>query len=226
MTSSTAFVIFDFPLTHHTIEVAALARLLSRLVDQAGFAFADVPQLYQLPDSLATAQTVLAHQHATTPEYFLVQLRNDDDFDLSVAVSHTHPQRLFLLLENSELTTPHPRRVANLRTFVTACTITYHSMQPLYGYGLLTPNSYDDHILDSTEIPRCIYDYNFFSPALVAQIDRAKLCSASAWRTVLLQDGGILLEMAESPLTDIPHAHPRYEQTAHLLGAKYIRQGL
>ena len=185
----------------------------------------NLPQPRQSTPSITTAHTLLAQQIADTG-YVLTSLRDDRDFALSVAVSQTLAQRLFLLLDSSAIATPHPRQVANLRTFVTVCTVTYHTLKPVYGYGLLSPNSYDERILDSTEVPRCIYDYNFFSPALVAQIGRAKLSSAPAWRIVPMQDGGILLEMAAFPLTNIAEARPYYAQTAQLLGAKHILQGL
>jgi hypothetical protein len=104
----------------------------------------------------------------------------------------------------------------------------YNSLHPVYGYGLLTPNSYERRGEKELAIVVAgVYDYNFFGPDIVEQMGKDVIVTVPSWETVFFADGGMLLQMSPNP------ADPRinmdfeanYQEAAKIIGVEKFLQG-
>lgn len=71
---------------------------------------------------------------------------------------------------------------------------TYDYWHPLYGYEIFHGGVQPERrVLLATQQIRYLYFINFFCPEIVDKLGREQLLNAPAWRSELLDDGGILL---------------------------------
>jgi hypothetical protein len=118
-----------------------------------------------------------------------------------------------------------PNSHEHVRSLVKTCELVYTTLQPDYGFGLI---SLESQLVPAPgdDVLSALYDYNFLSPRLVEQLGgRDRVLSVPAWRTHEFDGGGLLLEMSLHPILDRKTYTPNYRQAAQMLGMSRYYQG-
>lgn len=229
MAGQTTYLVFDFPdgrLTDH----APILRLMGRIVEGDRFQFLkkaivcdDSPGDIYVPNSPETLANAWRNAMRAAARYngYWMEFEDDEAFRLAFGFDPNEPRRLFLSVRTSSIN--RPTDAARVRELARIAELIYETLSPHYGFGFF---SYEMHELPEPGSPvAALWDYNFFSPALVEQFGRDRLLALPAWRHAELPDGGLFLEMTPNPIAEWQPYVANYREAAAALGVNKFYQG-
>ena len=229
MSGQNQYILFDFPderLTNDSLMFSLMGKIVEndryRYLKKAIVCDDSPGDIYvpNTPETLAGAWHNAKRALVRSGGYWM-EFEDGEGVKMSFGYTPQEPRRLFLQFSSSVINKRN--QTENVRVVVSVIQKIYDTLHPHYGCGLF---NYENH--DSVEVgapPFAVWDYNLFSPALVEQFGRDRLLSIPAWRTVEFADGGILLEMSPSPLTESLAYKSNYREAAVLLGVDKIIMG-
>lgn len=198
------YLIFDFA-TEATLKDAGLMGGALNTLTGSGFHAAE--EGFESPAAVWNA----ALRHGQRSVW--TALEHTNGYGLSVSVVTSNWRRLYVSADRGATEKP-----GGAQLLVQAGETLYNALHPDYGYGLvsldvepLEPPGTGDYGISK------VYDYNFFSPRLVAKLGAERLDMLETARTVPLADGGQLLEISPEPLKDKKTYKARYEAAAKAL---------
>jgi hypothetical protein len=212
------YLFFDFPTDSTLTDRANVVRFFSRLLEDGEFYCPEVPE---------GAPAALDHQWhyvvRTRPKNAWLAFENPNGLTITFGVYPNEWRRWYAMVYGGVISTPNSHD--HLRSLVRACERVYTTLQPDYGYGLISLESQPVSVPGENELS-ALYDYNFLSPRLVAKLGgRDKLLSVPAWRSVEFDDGGLLLAMSPHPIVERKASLANYVQAAQMLGMSKYHQG-
>lgn len=150
---------------------------------------------------------------------YWMEMEDAHTFRLSFGYSPKQARRLFLSVDKVSIGASE----TNTRAFVNVAETSYNTLRPVYGYGLF---NYDIHELPAVGAGMtAAWDYNFLSGALVHRYGQEALTSIAAWGVAVLDDGGMLIEMAPNPVIGWRAYADAYKQAAAAFGVTQVNQG-
>jgi hypothetical protein len=207
------YTIFDFPDESTLKDSANIARFLTELTQNTTFRIAD--EGFETPQAAWNA----ALRRGQRSVY--VALVNDKGYELSFSVVMSDWRRLYVSGNRAQTSKPE-----NAHAMVEASSILYRTLQPDYGFGLV---SMDMQPLDPPGegdfSVKTLHDFNFFSPRLVNKIGASMLNMIPSHRSVAFGDGGFLIEMSSNPLAKSKNDAASYEASATILRIPKFQQG-
>ncbi len=212
------YIFFDFPTDATLTDRANVVRFFAQLVEDGEFHCADVPD--------ATQEAFDRQWHNVLrmrPKNAWLAFENPNGLTVTFGVYPNEWRRWYAMVYGGLISTPTSHD--HVRSLVKTCELAYTTLQPDYGYGLISLENQLVGAPGENELS-ALYDYNFLSPRLVEQLGgRDKAQSIPAWRTVEFDDGGLLLEMSPHPVLERKSYTANYLQAAQLLGMSQYYQG-
>jgi hypothetical protein len=212
------YIFFDFPTDATLTDRANVVPFFTRLSEGGEFRCAEVPE--SAPDAFDRQwQNVLRMR----PKNAWLAFDNAAGLTITFGVYPGEWRRWYAMVYGGVISAPTSHE--HVRSLVKTCELAYTTLQPDYGFGLIS--------LESQLVPTpgenvlsALYDYNFLSPRLVEQLGwRERVLSVPAWRTLEFDDGGILLEMSPHPIVERKTYTSNYQQAAQMLGLSGYHQG-
>lgn len=229
MGGQSEYILFDFPdgrLTDH----APILTLMNNIAEHDRFRFLkkaivcdDSPGEIYVPNTPETLAGAWQNAKRAAARYggYWMEFEDTEGVKMSFGFKPEDPRRLFLQIDRSVINRRH--QPENVRALVGVIQKVYNALHPHYACGLF---SYENHeTYEPGTPPFAVWDYNLFSPALVERYGRERLLSIPAWRKVEFDDGGIMLEMSPSPITEWVAYKDNYREAAALLGVDRVVQG-
>jgi hypothetical protein len=206
------YLIFDFQSEATLKDAAAMGYALSQIVER-GFYLAD--------EGAGSPEAAWKMAIRKGQRSVWVNLEDDSRFALTVSLITNNWRRLYLSVDRTA--TAKPQHTGKL---VRAGEAIYNTLKPDYGYGLVSLDTqYLDPPGDGDYTISTVYDYNFYSPRLVARLGEANVKAVTASRSVVFADAGILVELSPNPLGDRKPYTANYQAAAGILGAAKYQQG-
>jgi hypothetical protein len=227
---STEYILFDFS-DIRLADRSNIVGLMTEIAAEDRFRFLkkaivcdDVPGDLYVPNTPEYLDRAWSNAVRAAPRYggaYWMEFENDNGLRLSFGFDPKKLKRLNLTVSKSSINKPADE--PNVRELVRVASLIYTALHPAYGYGFF---NYDLH---NPAAPgddlKAVWDYNFFSPALVESLGRDKLTALPTWKTTELDDGGLLLEMSPSPVADWQPYTRNYREAAAALGLNTFYQG-
>ncbi len=223
--SAGEYIIFDFADDSTLLDKDNMLRLLMAIAEGDVYQFLkkaivcdDSPGLIYVPNSPETLANAWNNAIRAVQRYngYWMEFENVDKLKFSFGFDPKAAQRSFLTAKREDL-----RSDDALREYIRFGELIFNTLHPLYGFGLF---SYDTH--ETPEIgadPTALWDYNFYGTGLIFELGRENLEETLAYRKAEL-DGGLLIEMAQNPITRPQIKH--YRDAAATLGfSKYYQGG-
>jgi hypothetical protein len=210
------YIFFDFPSDATLKDPANPVRFFNRLLANGEF---HLPEGSDSPIEQQWQSVVRMR-----PKNAWLAFENPSGLTITFGVYPNEWRRWYAMVYGGAISTPNSYE--HMRALVNACELIYTTMQPDYGYGLISLESQLVSAPGEDELS-ALYDYNFLSPRLVEQLGgKAKVMGVPASRTVEFDDGGVLLEISPHPILERKASTPNYVQAAQALGmGKYIQGG-
>ena len=228
--SSAEYILFDFS-DHRLTDRANFVRLMIEIARGDVFRFLkkaivcdDMPGDLYVPNQPEMLDRAWSNAVRAAPRYngvYWMEFENETGFRLNFGFDPRQLKRLNLTVSKSSINKPSDE--PNVRELVRIATLIYTTLRPAYGYGLF---NYDQ----PTPFPpdadvRAVWDYNFLSPTLVDAIGYDNIMALPAWGKTEFDDGGVLIEMSPSPVSDWTPYRQNYKEAAAALGLNKFFQG-
>ena len=229
MSGQNEYILFDFPDGRLT-EDALILELMGKLTEYDRFRYLkkaivceDSPGDIYVPNTPQTLAGAWANAKRAVVRYggYWMEFEDTEGVKMSFGFNPKESRRLFLQTSSSVLNKRD--KSENVRAFVSVIQKIYDGLHPDYGCGLFNYENHDS-VAPGTP-PFAVWDYNLFSPALVAQFGRDRLLALPAWRTVEFKDGGLLLEMSPQPVVNALAHRDQYKTAAAALGFERVIMG-
>jgi len=206
------YIVFDFQTEAGLKDSAAVIGALTELIE-GGYHLTE-----EGIESAASAWTLALRKGQRS---VWVVLEDASHFAVTLSIVSSNWRRLYLSFDRAASAKPQ-----HMGKLVQAGEVVFQALKPDYGYGLV---SLDTQMLDAPGEGdygiSTVYDYNFYSPRLVAKLGEATLKVVSSTRTEVFSDGGMLLQLTPNPLGDRKPYTAQYQTAAEKLGAAKFQQG-
>lgn len=230
MAGSTEYILFDFA-DLRLADRATILRGMNALAEGDRFRFLkkaivcdDMPGEKYVPNTPELLDRAWTNAVRAAPRYggaYWMEFEGASGAQFAFGFDPRKLKRLSVTISRSALAGPQGDAAA-ADLFEAVDSLAY-ALGPDYGYGLF---NYDVHEAAPVGAgPQAAWDINVFSAGRVQHIGREALKAVPAWRTVEIQDGGLLLALTANPVTGAQASREPARALAGVLGVGAVTLG-